>query len=101
VAVTSGTWPIVGVGLFGRPEVWIEAMVAIDDCELERVGLPGRRIKGAGDGCDGGTRIGDAFVKEGEAVAVGVGIGVVLADDAGRGIAVEMTGWLYVGWAPV
>ena len=68
-------------------------MVAIDDCELERVGLPGRIMKvGAGDGCDGGASTGDAFVRDGEAVAVGVGRGVEDAEDVGSGTDVETTG---------
>ena len=39
-------------------------------------------------------RTGDAFVKEGDAVAVGVGTGVVLEEDVGKAIEVETTGWL-------
>lgn len=71
----------------------MEAIVAIDDCELDLAGLPGRRMNGAGEGWDGGTGIGDAFVSEGDAVAVGVGIGVELADEVGRAMEVETTGW--------
>lgn len=36
VAVTSGTWPRVGVGLFAR--LLMLDMVAIEDWEFERVG---------------------------------------------------------------
>lgn len=54
IAVASGTWPKVGVGLLVTcvvPEVWIEVMVAMDDCEFDLVGLPGRIVNvGAGDG---------------------------------------------------
>ena len=35
---------------------------------------------------------GEAFVRDGEAVAVGVGNGVFPADDVGSAIDVEMTG---------
>jgi len=85
---------MVGVGLFGRPVVWIEVMVAMEDCEFDLVGLPGRRINGAGEGCDAGTATGEAFVSEGDAVAVGVGTGVDPAEEVGRAIDVETTGWL-------
>jgi hypothetical protein len=47
---------------------------------------------GAGDGCDGGARIGDALVREGDAVAVGVGNGVDEAEDVGNAIDVDTTG---------
>lgn len=68
-------------------------MVAIDDCEFDRVGLPGRMVKvGAGDGCDGGAMIGEALVSDGEAVAVGVGTGVEFEDEVGKAIDVLMTG---------
>lgn len=77
-------------------------MVAIDDCELDRVGLPGRTEKvGAGDGCEGGCKIGDALVRDGEAVAVGVGSGVEPAEDVGSAMDVDTTGWWYVGTWPV
>jgi hypothetical protein len=47
------------------------------------VGLPGRTENvGAGDGCEGGGIIGEAFANDGEEVAVGVGIGVLL-DEGG------------------
>ena len=49
-------------------------------------------MKGAGDGCDGGTITGEAFIKEGDAVAVGVGRGVEVADEVGRAIDVVTTG---------
>jgi len=91
-AVMRGTWPIVGVALFGRLVVCIDVIVAIDDCELDLAGLPGRMMNGAGEGCEGGTGTGDAFINEGDAVAVGVGTGVAPADDVGRGIDVDTTG---------
>jgi len=69
-------------------------MVAIEDCEFDLVGLPGRRMNGAGDGWDGGTTTGDALVSEGDAAAVGVGTGVEVEDDTGREMDVETTGWL-------
>lgn len=66
----------------------------MEDCELDRVGLPGLMVKvGAGDGCDGGGMIGEALVREGDAVAVGVGTGVEFADDVGKAMDVETTGW--------
>jgi hypothetical protein len=91
-AVTSGTWPIVGVGLLGRPDVWIEVIVAIEDCEFDLVGLPGRIINGAGDGCDGINGTGDALVSEGDSLVVGVGAGVEPEDVVGSGIDVNTTG---------
>ena len=98
IAVANGTWPSVGVGLFVICEVCTDVIVAIDDCEFDRVGLPGRMEKvGAGEGCDGGTMTGEAFVKDGEAVAMGVGSGVLPAEDVGNEIDVDTTGWLCVG----
>ena len=47
---------------------------------------------GAGEGCDIGGTTGEAFVSEGDAVAVGVGTGVELADEVGSEIAVDTTG---------
>ena len=67
-------------------------MVAIDDWELDLVGLPGRNVNGAGDGCEGGMMTGEALVREGDAVAVGVGIGVEIEDDVGIDTDVETTG---------
>jgi len=53
------------------------------------VGLPGRTENvGAGDGCEGGGTIGEAFANDGEEVAVGVGIGVLL--DEGGAVRVVM-----------
>ena len=49
-------------------------------------------MNGAGDGIEGGAGTGDAFVKEGEAAAVGVGMGVELEDAVGNGIEVETMG---------
>lgn len=74
-------------------------MVAIDDCELLLAGLPGRIVKGDGDGCEGGAKTGDAFGSEGDAVAVGVGRGVLLCD-VGSGMDVEIVGWWCVGCCP-
>ncbi len=71
--------------------------MATDDCELDLVGLPGRKRNGAGEGCDGGTGTGEAFISDGEAVAVGVGIGVEPAEEVGREMDVVTIGWLYVG----
>ena len=83
VAVTNGTWPSVGVGLLGRSLVCTDAMVATDDCEFDLAGLPGRmENNGAGDGFESGGGTGDALVNAGEAVAVGVGSGVLLFDEA-------------------
>jgi hypothetical protein len=79
--------------LFVICDVCTEVIVAIDDCEFDRVGLPGRTEKvGAGEGWDGGGMMGDAFVREGDAVAVGVGSGVLLADDVGNEMDVDTMG---------
>ena len=51
-------------------------------------------MNGAGEGWDGITGTGDTFINEGDAVAVGVGMGVELAEDVGKGMVVETTGWL-------
>ena len=51
-------------------------------------------MNGAGEGCDGGTATGEAFLNEGDAVAVGVGTGVLPAEDVGSGTDVDTTGWL-------
>lgn len=70
----------------------------MEDWEFDRAGLPGRiENVGAGEGCEGGAMTGDAFVSDGDAVAVGVGKGVLPADEVGRGIEVETMGWLCVG----
>lgn len=72
-----------------------DASVAIDDCEFDLVGLPGRTWKvvedGAGEGAAGGGNAGEAFGKPGEA-AVGVFKGVSLPGK-GAGRVVEMIGW--------
>jgi hypothetical protein len=81
VAVTRGTWPIVGVGLLAR--LLTLDMVAIEDWEFERVGECGRILKlvcvGAGDGWAGGIGTGEAFVRAGDGAAdIGRGgVGIV------------------------
>lgn len=87
-AVTRGTDPRVGVGLLTLKDVAVEAIVAIEDVEFERVGLPGRII-GAGDGIGAiifGFEMGKTLFKAGEVAMVGVGTGVELAEET----AVEM-----------
>ena len=63
----------------------IDAIVAIDDCEFDLVGLPGLTWNmvddGAGEGAAGGGNAGKAFVSPGEA-SVGVVRGVF---EPGRG----------------
>ena len=76
VAATLGTLPKVGVGLL---IIWDDC-VAIEDVELDLVGLGGGN--GAGDA--EGARIGVVCLSKdaGAETAVGVGIGVGWADDA-------------------
>ena len=71
-------------------------MVAIDDCEFDRAGLPGLIGKNgaAGDGSDGAIA-GEALVRDGEEVLIGVGTVVVPA------ARVVMVGWLIVGCGPM
>jgi hypothetical protein len=69
----------------------------MDDCEFDRVGLPGRNINGAGEACESGATAGVALVKDGDAVVVGVGTGVTFVDGVGSVIDVFAIGWLYVG----
>jgi hypothetical protein len=61
--------------------VGTEDIVVIEDCELDRVGLPGLSEKNgaAGDVRDGATTE-VALDKDGEDVLMGVGTGVVPAD---------------------
>ena len=68
-------------------------MVAMEDWEFDRVGLPGLNVKkgAAGDGSDG-AMAGEALVSDGEAVLIEVGTGVVVADP------VERIGWLMMGY---
>ena len=81
VAVTSGTCPNVGVGLFVRLLACTDTIVAMDDCEFDLAGLPGRTEKvGAGEGCEGGGGAVEAFDNDGDTMLVGGGIGVVLAE---------------------
>ena len=81
MAVTRGTWPRVGVGLFARLDIL--DIVAMDDWELERVGEWGRMLKlvcvGAGDGWADGMGTGEAFVRAGDVVAdvSNGGVGIV------------------------
>ncbi len=108
VAVTSGTWPRVGVGLLPTEFVCTEAKVAIEDCEFDLAGLPGRTENiGAGEGCEGGgttgvafAKAGETFANEGDTVAVGVGTGVLLEDDGAGADAGEIEGWCRVGCGP-
>ena len=79
-------------------------MVAMDDCEFDLAGLPGRTENiGAGDGCDCGTTTGDALVSEGDAeVVVGVGKGVLRFDEIFEIFVVVIgVGWFNVGRDPV
>lgn len=74
IELRTGVGALPGSG-FGR-----EARVAMDDCELDRVGLPGLTWKvveeGAGEGAaGGGGNAGDTFARLGE-TAVGVVKGV-------------------------
>jgi hypothetical protein len=86
----------VGVGLFVTAGVCTDDMVAMEDCEFDRVGLPGLTVKkgAAGEGSDG-AMAGEALVRDGEAVLIGVGTGVAVADPA------EIEGWLIVGCGAV
>jgi hypothetical protein len=47
---------------------------------------------GAGEGCEGGGMIGEAFVNDGEAVAVGVGTGVLLDDEGAVRVFMDIEG---------
>ena len=71
-------------------------MVAMEDCEFDRVGLPGLMVKkgAAGDGSDG-AMAGDALVKDGDDVLIGVGTGVLLDEPD------STEGWFIVGCGPV
>jgi len=74
----------------------------MDDWELDLAGLPGRTENvGAGEGLDGAGITGEAFISDGDAVVVGVGRGVVVAEGVDAGINVEIVGWLRVGCGPV
>jgi hypothetical protein len=69
------------VGLLVTAGVCTEDIVAIEDCEFDRVGLPGLSEKNgaAGDVSDG-TTTGVVLVKDGEDVLMGVGTGVAPVD---------------------
>lgn len=77
VAATLGTLPRVGVGLFTIRE----DCVAIDDAELDRVGLGGGR--GAGDAEAAKTGVLN-LSKEGANAVVGLGCAVDKVDIAGE-----------------
>jgi hypothetical protein len=69
------------VGLLVTAGVCTEDIVVIEDCEFDRVGLPGLSEKnGAAGDVRGGATTGVALVKDGEEVLMGVGKGVVPAD---------------------
>lgn len=94
-AVTIGTWLSVGVGLFVTAGVCTDDIVAIEDCEFDRAGLPGLTEKnGAAGDVSEGAMAGDALASDGEIVVMGVGTGVVLAG------LVAMVGWIMVGCGP-
>ena len=83
-AVTDGTEPRVGVGLLITLELGVVAVEngVTDEIVEDPVGLVGRAgsAKVAVDG-DGLGIIGQAFTREGDVAIVGVGKGVVLAED--------------------
>lgn len=89
--------------------VWTDAKVATEDCEFDLVGLPGRKENvGAGEGCEGGGTTGETFIiagetfaNDGEAVAVGVGAGVLLVGGGAVRDGPETEGWCRVGCWPV
>jgi hypothetical protein len=72
----------VGVGLFVTAGVCAEDIVAIEDCEFDRAGLPGLTAKNgaAGETIDGVTVAPDTLARDGEAVFIGVGIEVSLPE---------------------
>ena len=75
IAATLGTFPSVGVGLLIN--IWDDC-VAIEEVELDRVGLGGW---GAGDAADANPGVVCFSKKGGAEEAVGVGIGVGWADE--------------------
>lgn len=77
-------------------DVCTDDSVAIDDCEFDRVGLPGLMVKNgaAGEGSDGATTA-DALVRDGEPVLMGASAPVAL------GGAPVTKGWFIVGRGPV
>lgn len=93
--MTSGTVPTVRVGLLTTvlPDCWAES-VLIDEAEEDRAGLLGRPESVGHE--PAGTGL--AFITDGEVVWVGVGRGVLFADEL-----VEGTGWWWcaVGVAAV
>lgn len=57
------------------------------------MGLPGRTENvGAGEGWESGGTIGEAFVNDGEEVAVGVGTGVLLDDEGAVRVVMDIDG---------
>lgn len=96
VAATLGTLPNVGVGLVMMIPLAVcncEDCVAMDEAELDRVGLGGRPT-GMRDG-EGANPDDEACLIDDEAVTVvGVGTGVVAAEDIED---VASNGWCSVG----
>jgi len=74
VAATLGTFPSVGVGLL----VIIPESVAIDEVELDLVGLGGCR-SATGDG-EGANPDEGCLINAGAVAVVGVGVGVGVAE---------------------
>jgi hypothetical protein len=76
-AVTSGTEPRVGVGLFMTVAAdWWAEIVLIDDAEDDRAGLAGRHVT------EGDADIGLPLMKDGETLWLSKGIGVWQVDGA-------------------
>ena len=78
MAATLGTLPRVGVGLFN---IWDDC-VAIEDVELDRVGLGGGRGAGEADGANMGVL---SLSKAGAEAVVGLGCAVDMVEIAGEG----------------
>ena len=99
-AATLGTFPNVGVGLVIMIPLAVcncDDCVAMDEAELDLVGLGGRPT-GMGDG-EGANPDDDAcFTGDGAVTVVGVGTGVVAAEDIEE---VASEGWCAVGTGPM